>query len=77
LYAQDAVQQGKMDTNMLNQMSALVSAQGYSLTNKVLQTCNGWLMEAKRADGSPAVRLCRSAGAGDRRRGFPVIAYFR
>jgi hypothetical protein len=55
LYAQDAVHQGKMDTNMLNQMSALVSAQGYSLTNKVIQTCNGWLMEAKRADGSPAV----------------------
>jgi hypothetical protein len=55
LYAQDAVQQGKLDTNMLNQMSALVSAQGYSLTNKVLQTCNGWLMEAKRPDGSPAV----------------------
>jgi len=24
LYAQDAVQQGKLDTNMLNQMSALV-----------------------------------------------------
>jgi hypothetical protein len=55
LYGQDAVQQGKIDTNMLNQMSALVSAQGYSLTNKVLQTCNGWLMEAKRRDGSPAV----------------------
>jgi hypothetical protein len=55
LYAQDAVQQGKLDTNMLNQMSALVSAQGYSRTNKVLQTCNGWLMEAKRADGSPAI----------------------
>jgi hypothetical protein len=55
LYAQDAVQQGKLDTNMLNQMSALVSGQGYSLTNKVLQTCNGWLMEAKRPDGSPAV----------------------
>jgi hypothetical protein len=36
-------------------MSALVSAQGYSLTNKVLQTCSGWLMEAKRGDGSPAV----------------------
>ena len=31
-------------------MSALTSARGYSLTNKVLQTCNGWL-----ADGSPAV----------------------
>jgi hypothetical protein len=55
LYAQDAVQQGKIDTNLLNQMSALVSAQGYSLTNKVLQTCNGWLMEGKRPDGSPAV----------------------
>ena len=55
LYAQDAVQQGKLDTSLLNQMSTLVSAQGYSLTNKVLQTCNGWLMEAKRADGSPAV----------------------
>jgi hypothetical protein len=55
LYAQDAVQQGKLDTNMLNQMSALVAGQGYSLTNKVLQTCNGWLMEAKRADGSPAI----------------------
>ena len=27
----------------------------HSLTNKVLQTCNGWLMEAKRPDGSPAV----------------------
>jgi hypothetical protein len=38
LYAQDAVQQGKIDTNLLNQMSALASAQGYSLTNKVLQT---------------------------------------
>ena len=55
LYAQDAEQHAKLDTNMLNQMSALVSAQGYSLTNKVLQTCNGWLMEAKRGDGSPAV----------------------
>ncbi|MGC2200031.1 MAG: hypothetical protein WA633_07780 [Stellaceae bacterium] len=55
MYAQDAVQQGKMDTSMLNQMSALVSAQGYSLTNEVLQTCNRWLMEPKRADGSPAV----------------------
>jgi hypothetical protein len=55
LYAQDAVQQGKIDTNLLNQMSAMTSAQGYSLTNKVLQTCNGWLMEAKRADGSPAI----------------------
>jgi hypothetical protein len=55
MYAQDAVQQGKIDTNLLNQMSALVSAQGYSLTNKVLQTCNGWLMEAKRPDGLPAV----------------------
>src|ERR1700753_577158 len=47
LYAQDAVQQGKIDTSLLNQMSALASAQGYSLTNKVLQTCSGWLMEAK------------------------------
>jgi hypothetical protein len=55
LYAQDAVQQGKIDTALLNQMSALVSAQGYSLTNKVWQVCNGWLMEAKRADGSPAI----------------------
>jgi hypothetical protein len=55
LYAQDAVQQGKIDTSLLNQMSTLVSARGYSLTNKVLQTCNGWLMEAKRPDGSPAV----------------------
>ena len=55
LYAQDAVHQGKIDTNLLNQMSALVSAQSYSLTNKVLQTCNGWLMEAKRPDGSPAI----------------------
>jgi len=55
LYAQDAVQQGKIDTALLNQMSALVSAQGYSLTNKVWQVCNGWLMEAKRANGSPAI----------------------
>ncbi len=36
-------------------MSALASAQGYSLTNKVWQVCNGWIMEAKRADGSPAI----------------------
>jgi hypothetical protein len=35
LYAQDAIPQGKIDTNHLNQMSALVSAQGYLLTNKV------------------------------------------
>jgi hypothetical protein len=55
LYAQDAVKQGKIDTNMLNQMSAMVSAQGYSLTNKVLQLCNGWLMETKRPDGSPGI----------------------
>ena len=41
LYAQDAVQQGKVDTSLLSQMSALASTQGYSLTNKVLQTCNG------------------------------------
>ena len=55
LYAQDAVQQGKIDTNLLNRMSAMASAQGYSLTNKVWQLCNGWLMEAKRANGSPAI----------------------
>lgn len=55
LYAQDATQQGKIDTNLLNQMSALASAQGYSLTNKVWQLCNGWLMEGKRANGSPAI----------------------
>ena len=55
LDAQDAVQQGKIDTNMLNQSSGPASAQGYSLTNKVLQTCNGWLMEAKRADRSRAI----------------------
>ena len=35
LYAQDATKQGKIDTNMLNQMSELVSAQGFSFTNKV------------------------------------------
>lgn len=55
LYAQDASQQGKLDINLLNQMSAMASAQGYSLTNKVWQLCNGWLMEAKRANGSPAI----------------------
>ena len=55
LYAQDAVQQGKIDTSLLNQTSALTSVEGYSLTNKVLQTCNGWLMGGKHADGSPAV----------------------
>jgi len=27
----------------------------YSLTNKVLQLCNGWMMEATRANGSPAI----------------------
>jgi hypothetical protein len=52
LYAQDAVKQGKIDTNLLNQMSDLVAKQGYSLTNKVWQLCNGWLMEAKRGNGS-------------------------
>jgi hypothetical protein len=57
LYAQDAVQQGKIDTNLLNQMSTLVSAQGFSLTNKVWQVFNGWLMETKRASGSPAILL--------------------
>jgi hypothetical protein len=55
LHTQDAGQQGKLDTALLNQMSVMVSAQGYSLTNKVLQTCNGWLMDAKRPDGSPPV----------------------
>jgi hypothetical protein len=55
MYAQDATQQGKIDINLLNQMSAMASAQGYSLTNKVWQLCNGWLMEAKRANGSPAI----------------------
>jgi hypothetical protein len=55
LYAQDATQQGKLDINLLNQMSTMASAQGYSLTNKVWQLCNGWLMEAKRANGSPAI----------------------
>ena len=55
LYAQDATQQGKIDTNLLNQMSELVSAQGFSLTNKVWQVCNGWLMDAKRRDGSVAL----------------------
>ena len=55
LYAQDATQQGKVDTNLLNQMSDLVSAQGFSLTNKVWQVCNGWIMDAKRTDGSVAL----------------------
>jgi hypothetical protein len=55
LYAQDATQQGKIDINLLNQISAMASAQGYSLTNKVWQLCNGWLMEAKKANGSPAI----------------------
>ena len=55
LYAQDAAQQGKIDTNLLNQMSELVSAQGFSLTNKVWEVCNGWIMDAKRADGSVAL----------------------
>jgi hypothetical protein len=36
-------------------MSAMASAQGYSLTNKVWQLCNGWLIEAKRVNGSPAI----------------------
>jgi len=36
-------------------MSAMISAQGYSLTNKVLQLCNGWLMETKRPDGSRGI----------------------
>ena len=52
LYAQDAVQQGKIDVNLLNTMSALVAKQGYTMTNKVWQLCNGWLMEAKRGNGS-------------------------
>ena len=55
LYAQDAVQQGKIDVNLLNTMSALVAKQGYSMTNKVWQLCNGWLMEAKRGNGSTAL----------------------
>ena len=55
LYAQDATQQSKVDINLLNQMSELVSAQGFSLTGKVWQVCNGWLMDAKRADGSVAL----------------------
>lgn len=55
LYAQDATQQGKIDTNLLNEMSAMVSGQGYSLTNKVWQLCSGWLMEAKRPNGSAAL----------------------
>src|SRR3954471_4479214 len=55
LYAQDATQQGKADTNLLNQMSDLASAQGFSLTSKVWQVCNGWIMDAKRPDGSVAL----------------------
>jgi hypothetical protein len=38
LYAQDATQQGKIDTNLLNQMSALATGQGYSLTKEGLAT---------------------------------------
>ena len=55
LYAQDATKQGKVDTNLLNQMSDLASAQGFSLTGKVWQVCNGWIIDAKRADGSVAL----------------------
>ena len=40
LYAQDATHQGKIDTNLLNQMSEMASAQSYSITNKVWQSCN-------------------------------------
>ena len=55
LYAQDAEKQGKLDTNLLNTMSAMVAKQGYSLTGKVWQLCNGWLMEAKRPNGSTGI----------------------
>jgi hypothetical protein len=36
-------------------MSAMISAQGYSRTKKLLQLCNGWLMETRRPDGSPSI----------------------
>jgi hypothetical protein len=55
LYAQDAIKQGNLDTNLLNDISALASAQGFSITNKVWQVCTGWIMEGKRADGSMAL----------------------
>jgi hypothetical protein len=48
-------------------MSAMASVQGYSLTNKVWQVCNGWVMEAKRANGSPAIRRQRRLPSGMRR----------
>jgi hypothetical protein len=69
-YEQDTVQQGKIDTALLNQMSALISAQGYSLTNKVLQTCNGWLMEAS----APTARRLSSLSTRRRRRSWTPIS---
>jgi hypothetical protein len=73
LYAQDATQQGKIDINLLNQMSAMASAQGYSLTNKVWQLCNGWLNGGQARQRLAGHSLCRPKDADLDRRRFQQI----
>jgi hypothetical protein len=62
LYAQDAVQQGKLDTNMLNQMSALVSAQGL----RTLPTAD--IRGLKRSGSRPGL-----SGPGGNEGGFSMV----
>lgn len=53
LYTQGGAQHGKVDTNLLKRMHTAASAR-WSVTKKVWQLCDGWLMGA---NGSTAI-LC-------------------
>jgi hypothetical protein len=52
---QAAMKEGRIDANLLGQMSPLACAQGYSMTSKVRQLCNRWLIEVKGSNDTPAV----------------------
>lgn len=55
LYAQGTAQHRRIDTDLLNQMDPAASAKGSSVMNKVWRLCNGWLMDAKCANGSTTI----------------------
>lgn len=74
LYAQGTAQHRRIDTDLLNQMDPAASAKGSSVMNKVWRLCNGWLMDAKCANGSTTILYVGPKNADDcGRRLSPVM----
>lgn len=53
--AQEATASGNLTVELLNDMSALVAAEGYTFNDQVQKVCGGYLMGIRRSDGSPGL----------------------